>query len=112
MLGMDTTAVKSRKPDYFGFLSSLLSRILQSGLRLRKDTWLLGPVRSLEIQATCGRYGFEPEVRCQRFNMSGLQKTYSNSFVIHDGKDRSFSMYGGQEDEKFMLPKFYNEQGD
>lgn len=44
--------------------------------------------------------------------MPGLQKTYSNSFVIHDGNDRSFSMYGGQEDEKFMLPKFYNEQGD
>ncbi|KAH0860221.1 hypothetical protein HID58_088482 [Brassica napus] len=57
-------------------------------------------------------------------NMSGLQKTYSNknsynlqkkkknSFVTHDGTDRYFSMYGGQEDEKFMLPKFYNEQGD
>ncbi|KAF2609190.1 hypothetical protein F2Q68_00045509 [Brassica cretica] len=56
---MDTAAVKSRKPDYF--------RILQSGLRLRKDTLLLGPVRSLETQATCGRYGLEPEVRCQRF---------------------------------------------
>ncbi|CAN6902762.1 unnamed protein product [Brassica oleracea] len=55
MLGMDTPAVKSRKPDYFGSLSSILSRILQSGLRLRKDTWLLGPVRSLETQATCGR---------------------------------------------------------
>ena len=88
MPGMDTAAVKSRNPDYMytaavksrevsgdgggwisdcGFISSLLSRILQSGLRSRKDTWLLGPVRSLETQATCGRYGLEPEVRCHRF---------------------------------------------
>ncbi|CAN6973533.1 unnamed protein product, partial [Brassica oleracea var. botrytis] len=42
-------------------------RILQSLLRLRRDTLLLGPpLATAETQATCGRYGLEPEVRCQR----------------------------------------------